>query len=387
MNDTSRPGAARRVPLAEPDLTASEAAAVALCVKDGWVSSAGPRIPEFEARIAGVAGRGHGVAAVNGTAALHLALIGVGVRPGDLVVVPDFTFAATANAVCHAGAVPFFVDIDARHWTLDPDLLDRALTRPPGGRRIGAVMMVDVLGGVAAADAIAEICRRHAVKLVEDAAGALGATWKGRPAGSFGAAACFSFNGNKTVTAGGGGMVVTDDAAMAARLRHLTAQARPSGRRYRHDAIGFNYRMTNLNAALGLAQLDRLEEMLAKKRAIARRYDAALAGLARLAPMPRDAAGESSCWLYSAPAASAAEADALVAALDGAGIDARHFWESLSPQPPYRDFPRLLEGRATAISGRVVSLPCSSSLTEADQARVIAALRAWDARQSARPAA
>jgi dTDP-4-amino-4,6-dideoxygalactose transaminase len=385
MNESGA-GASKRIPLAEPDLTPHEAVAVAKCVADGWVSSAGPLIPEFEKRIAELAGRAHGVATVNGTAALQLALIGVGVRPGDLVVVPDFTFAATANAVCHAGAVPFFVDVDARHWTLDPDLLDRALAKPPGGRRIGAAMMVDVLGGVAHADAVAAVCRRHGVTLVEDAAGALGATWRDRPAGSFGATACFSFNGNKTVTAGGGGMVVTDDAAMAERLRHIAAQARP-GRRYRHDAVGFNYRMTNLNAALGLAQLDRLDELLGRKRAIARRYDAALAGLGGLAPMPRDPAGTSSCWLYSAPAASVADADSLVAALDAAGITARHFWESLSPQPPYRDFPRLLEGRAAAISGRVVSLPCSSSLKESDQERVVAALRAWDARREARPAA
>lgn len=377
----------RRIPLAEPDLRGREAEYLANCVRDNWVSSAGPAIAEFERRVAAVAGRAHGVAAVNGTAALHLALLGVGVRPGDLVIVPDFTFAATANAACHAGAAPFFVDVEPRFGTLDPALLDRALANPPDGRRVGAVMMVDVLGGVSAADAIAETCRRHGVPLVEDAAGALGATYRGRPAGGFGAASCFSFNGNKTVTAGGGGMVVTDDAEMARHLRHITAQARP-GRRYRHDAVGFNYRMTNLNAALGLAQIERLDEMVELKRGIARRYDAALAGLARIAPMPRDPAGASSCWLYSAPAATTADADALVAALNAAGIEARPFWESLATQAPYAKFPRLLAGRSAALSGRFVSLPCSSSLSDADQDRVIAAIRDWDrAGDAARPAA
>ncbi len=220
------------------------------------------------------------------------------------------------------------------------------------------------------------ICREAGVIVIEDAAGAIGARYHGRPAGSLGDAAIFSFNGNKTVTSGGGGMIVVDSAMWADHARSLSTQAR-DGSEYRYVAAGFNYRLPNLNAALGLAQLDRLDVMLGAKRAIASCYDRALADRKDMVPMPRCSWADSGCWLYSVRCASCGDAAALIRHLDSAAIDARAFWQALSGQRPYADAPRHLTGIAAALSGTVVSLPCSSNLSEAEQARVIQALSEW----------
>jgi dTDP-4-amino-4,6-dideoxygalactose transaminase len=365
-----------RIPLSEPDLRGREAEYLAACVRDNWVSSAGPQIVEFERRMAALTGRKFAVATVNGTAGLHLALLAAGVKAGDRVAVPDWTFAATANAVAHAGAIPFFVDVRREDWGLDPALLAEVLAEDNGVR---AVLAVDPLGHAADLEPIAAACSKAGVALIEDAAGAIGAAYRGRPCGSFGDASVFSFNGNKTVTAGGGGMVLTDDEAIAKAVRHLSTQARPT-RDYLHDRVGFNYRMTNLNAAVGLAQLERLDEMVAAKRAIATRYDTYFAGRNDIRPMPRPAHSHSACWLYSIEVESEKAAQSLVSALEAQAIEARIFWRSLSAQAPWKDAPRRLRGVSQFLSGRVVSLPCSSSLTAEQQARVIAALDGWRGR-------
>ncbi len=361
-----------RIPLATPDLGPAEAAAVACAVSDGWVSSAGPDVATFEKRVAALAGRQQGVATVNGSAALYLALRVAGVGPGDRVLVPDYTFAATANAVILAGAVPIFVDVNEESWSLDAALIaDAAATHRPK-----AAIAVHVLGHPADLDTIMAACRAAGVAVIEDAAGAIGARYRGQPAGGLGDAAIFSFNGNKTVTAGGGGVIVTDNAGWAAHARALSTQAR-DGVAYRYVEAGFNLRLPNLNAAMGHAQLDRLDALLAAKRAIAARYDAALAGRHDLRPMPRCAWAESGCWLYSVRLATPADAASLVAHLDAAEIEARPFWEALSAQPPYAAYPSVRTGVAASLSGTVVSLPCSTHLTGPDQERVLAALDAW----------
>jgi len=232
------------------------------------------------------------------------------------------------------------------------------------------------LGHPADMDRMKAVCAAAGIPLIEDAAGAIGARYKGRPAGSLGDAAMFSFNGNKTVTAGGGGMIVTDRDDWARKAKGLSQQAR-AGARYHYEAAGFNYRLTNVNAAIGLAQLERLDEMLGAKRAIAACYDAVLAGRNDLRPMPRASWAESACWLYSVLCGSRAAADSLTSALNSHNIEARHFWESLSAQQPYRDAPKLLSGVGAGLSGRVVSLPCSTGLTHADQDRVIGIISAW----------
>ncbi len=364
-----------RIPLVVPDLRGNETAYLARCVSENWVSSAGPFVTEIERRMAALTGRQHAVAMVNGTAALHLALVVAGVKQGDLVIIPDWTFAATANAVVHAGASPFFVDVARSTWTLDPELVTEAVGKG-GACRIGAVVAVHALGHPADMDPLRKVCSDAGIPLIEDAAGAIGATYKWCPVGSLGDAAMFSFNGNKTVTAGGGGMVVTDNGAWADRLRSLSTQAR-SGSAYRYEDVGYNYRMTNLNAAVGLAQLERLDDMLAAKRAIASVYDAVIAGREDLLPMPRAAWAESGCWMYSVRCGAVEDADGLVKHLAARDIEARVFWQALASQKIYVGPPCLLTGVSESLSGCVVSLPCSSSLTDAEQKRVIAALGEW----------
>jgi dTDP-4-amino-4,6-dideoxygalactose transaminase len=362
------------IPLAVPDLRGREAEYLSQCVTDNWVSSAGPFVTRFEQMVAQRAGRRNGVATMNGTTGLQLALVAAGVRPGAHVIVPDWTFAATANAVYHAGATPLFVDIDPATWSLDPALVEQAVRRPDA--MVAAVIAVHAMGTPADMDPLRAACAAVRLPLIEDAAGAIGALYKGRPVGALGDFAMFSFNGNKTVTAGGGGMVVTDDDEAAARVRWLSTQAR-QGTDYRHGAVGFNFRMTNLNAAVGVAQMERLDEMLAAKRHIAARYDRALAGRNDLEPMPRPRWADSACWMYCMAAPTAAEAESLVDAFSTAGIEARLFWRSLSAQPPYAGAPRQLTGVSAGLSGRVLSLPCSSSLTEQDQERVLQVLAEW----------
>jgi len=368
----------KHIPLSAPDLRGKESTYLARCISENWVSSAGPFVTEFEQRMALLTGRRYGVATVNGTTALHLALVVAGVRQGDLVIVPDWTFAATANAVAHAGAEPFFTDVTASTWTLDPSLVADVLRKlkKRGKRRVGAVVTVHALGHPADMDPLASLCREAAVPLIEDAAGAIGSSYKGRPAGGLSDAAIFSFNGNKTVTAGGGGMVVTDRAAWARRLRSLSTQAR-AGHAYIHLEVGYNYRMTNLNAAVGLAQLERLDEMLKAKRSIVEAYEGLVQGRQDLRSMPRAAWAESNCWMYGVQCASPSDALSLIAYLQRRNIEARVFWMALSSQKPYRDYPRLLAGVAKSLSGRVVVLPAGSGLTPAQQTRILEALAGW----------
>lgn len=368
------PGMTERIPLAIPDLRGNESAYLLQCVEDNWVSSAGPFVTACEIRLAALTTRAHAVATVNGTTALQLALAQVGVRQGDYVVVPDWTFAATANAVFHLGATPVFADVTEESWSLDPKSLKEILDAPPG--RIAAVVVVHALGHAADVDPLLSLCREMEIPLVEDAAGALGGAYKERPIGSLGDAAIFSFNGNKTVTAGGGGMIVMDSEEGADHLRALSSQAR-SGSEYRYSDIGYNYRMTNVNAGLLLAQLERLDEMVEAKRRIADVYDEAMSGRDDLRISPRAPWARSSCWLYALRTHTEDDAQSLVRHMAAQNIEARTFWRSLSAQAPYAHAPHRLTGVAAALSGTVVTLPSSSSLSEPQQIRVIDALNTW----------
>lgn len=364
----------QRIPLAVPHLTREEEEAVLRCVRDNWVSSAGPDVSKFEKLVAQYTSRRFAVATVNGTAALHLALMAVGVKSDDHVIVPDWTFAASANAVAHVGAVPHFVDVNAEDWALDPKLTEQAISENP---HIRAIIAVDPLGHSIDADQLEDIAQRHSLPLIEDAAGALGGSYRGRRCGSLGTVSTLSFNGNKTVTAGGGGMVLCDAEDLANLAKHVSTQARPT-REYIHDRIGYNYRMTNINAGIGLAQLGRIDDMIAAKQASAERYDAAIVGRHDMVSMPRPAGRGSSCWLYSVRVASEEDAHSLVDVLSTqSNAEARIFWRSLAAQQPWHDVPRTLRGTSKALSGTVVSLPCSSSLTEDQQDRVIRGLESW----------
>lgn len=373
------------IPLCIPKLDGNEARYLAECVSSGFVSSVGPFVGRMEEMTASATGFARAVAAASGTAGLHLALTALGVGPGDLVATPSLTFIATCNAVAHCGAAPWLMDILADDWTLDPGLLERALAqecerRAAGlvhratGRRVAAILPVLLLGNPCAMERIDAVAAAHGLPVVVDAACALGADCQGRPLGAFGTVAVFSFNGNKTVTAGGGGMVCTNDPALADRLRHLSTQARV-GEDYDHDAVGFNYRMTNLQAAVGCAQMERLEEFVARKRAIRQAYDEALAGRSGLAAFPRGRHGDSSCWLSGAllPEGGVTAREA-ASSLRARGVGARAFYRPMHLQPPYAAAPRSDMPVCEAVWERILNLPCSTGLTDGEQAQSAQAL-------------
>ncbi len=333
---------------------------MARCVKSGWISSIGAEIGEFEARFAALCARRFGVATCNGTTALHLALAALDIGPGDEVIVPALTFVATANAVHYTGATPVFADADPVSWNVDPSAVAESVTR-----RTRAIVAVHLYGQPSDMRALAAIARRAGAALVEDAAEAHGARYRGRPVGSLGDVACFSFYGNKMVTTGEGGMVLTSNAKVAARLRLLRDHAMSPKRRYYHEEIGFNYRMTTLQAALGLAQLDRFEAILERKRRIAVWYRDGLRGLPlELAP---DLPGcENVHWMFSALLGRDARLDRETFArrLFARGVDSRPFFVPIPDLPPYRG--RGTYPVASDLGARGFNLPSGPRLTRRD---------------------
>lgn len=362
--------------LASPDLRGNERDYIEQCLADNWISTAGPFVERFEARVAELLDRRFAVATSSGTAALEIALIGAGVKRGDIVVLPDWTFAATATAAYHAGAELFLADVSMNGLGLDPEDLDAALTRlTREGRPATAVIVVHPFGYPADLDSLLEVCTRHRVKLIEDAAGAIGTHYKGVHVGRQGIVSAFSFNGNKTVTTGGGGIALTDDPQIYAAMR--THSANSHGPNYHYAAIGYNHRMTNLAAAIGMAQLERLDEMIANKKSIAARYDEALLETACLDLIrPPDWANPNR-WMYCAYVRTEKVAQSLINFMRFNRIQVRIFWRSLASQPAFSAVQTTNLVNSQSISGRVVALPCSSHLSPEDQGRVIAALRDW----------
>ena len=380
------------IPLCVPNISGNEGKYLAECIETTFVSTIGPFVPRFEEMVASAAGAPAAVATSAGTTALHAALVAVGVRPGDLVICPALTFIASANAISHTGATPWFFDVDPQSWTLDADLIKSELSAQTEmrdgvcihvatGRRVSAVLPVFTLGLPADMDAIVPLARSQNLAIVVDGAAALGATYRGRPSGALGAdLTMYSFNGNKTVTAGGGGAIVGDDLALVKHFRHLTTTGRV-GADYDHDVVAFNYRMTNLQAAVGVAQMERLDEFVEAKHAIARRYADAFAKIADAAPFPRpnwaDGADWFSGFIFTGPDA-VGRSERLRQHLRSAGIDARPFWKPMHFQAPYRDAPRTAMAVSESLWGRIVTLPCSTNLTEAEQTKVIDAVLSWN---------
>ncbi|MBN9612236.1 MAG: DegT/DnrJ/EryC1/StrS family aminotransferase [Actinobacteria bacterium] len=378
------------IPLSVPNIGALESAAVAEAMESTFVSSVGPAVDRFEEDFARAVGSAYAVACSSGTAALHVALRIVGVGQGDEVLCSDFTFAGSANPIAYLNAVPVFVDSDMRTWNLDPALVIDELHRraAAGERQPAAIEAVHVLGQPAELAELLRVAEQYGVPVIEDAAESLGAGWSagalaGRETGSVGRIGCFSFNGNKIATTGGGGMIVTDDEELARRAKHLTTQAKVPDVGYLHDEVGYNYRLTNLAAAMGNAQLSRLPEFVASKHAIAARYDDGLAGLPVTLP-PRLPGLESSYWLYSILTGDLGERDRLLEHLDAQGIGARALWRPLHAQPAFAGARVLGSGAVgEALFERGVSLPSSTDLGEADQDHVIEQVRAFYAGDAA----
>jgi perosamine synthetase len=371
------PGAAGRVELHEPEFTGREGEYVAECLASGWVSYLGAFVDRFERELAAVCGVRNALTLVNGTAALHAALLGLGVAPGDEVIIPSLTFVATANAVHHAGAVPHLVDCEAATLGIDIARLAEHLERIAivegefcrnrrTGRRIAAVVPVHVLGHPIDGDALASVAARFVLPVLADATESLGSTWRDRPAASYGHAGVLSFNGNKIITTGGGGAIVTDDDALAARLRHLCTTAKqPHPWHFFHDQPAFNYRMPNLNAALGCAQLERLPQFVAEKRRLADSYRDALAPLTGIEVIRETAAARSNYWLCAIKLAPeiAAQRDAILAALHLAGLKCRPLWAPMHQLAMYAECPRMDDLSCTeAMYGRIICLPSTPRL-------------------------
>jgi perosamine synthetase len=365
-----------RVGLHEPTFIGRESEYVLDCLSTGWVSSVGSYVDRFEAMLSEYTGVGCAVATVNGTAALHVSLLLAGVEAGDEVLTPALTFIATANAVSYCGAVPHFVDSEEDRLGIDPAALAEHLGRiaerrgerwynRETGRRLGAIVPMHTFGHPVHVAGLKAVCARYDLVIVEDAAESLGSNYRGVHTGGFGRVAALSFNGNKIITTGGGGAILTNDLALGRRAKHLTTTARVAHRwEVTHDAVGYNYRLPNLNAALGCAQMERLPAMLEQKRALAARYIAAFAGLDGVRFVAEPADSRSNYWLNTVILAPehAGQRDALLLALNNAGLMARPCWTLMHQLPTYTHCPRAPLPVAETLERRLLNLPSSPFL-------------------------
>jgi len=369
-----------RIYLSPPEVGAEERQMLLDAFDSNWIAPVGPDIDAFEEELAERAGVDHAVALSSGTAALHLGLLLVGVGPGDDVFVPSFTFVATAAAVSYVGANPVFVDCSASNWTIDPALVAEELTvRARRGRLPRAVITVDLYGQTADYDSLATLCEEYGIPLIEDAAEALGATYRGRPAGSLGTVGVFSFNGNKIITTSGGGMLVADSAELIDRARHLATQARDPFPHYEHSELGYNYRLSNLLAALGRAQLRGLDGRIERRRRINEAYRVGLAGLPGVEFMPVAAYGEPNWWLTCIlidPDRFGAGREEIRLALESVDVESRPTWKPLHLQPVFDGVATVGGASCAHIFERGLCLPTGSALSESELARVVDTIRA-----------
>jgi perosamine synthetase len=376
------------IPLSAPHLNGNEWKYVKDCLDTGWVSSVGGYVDRFERELAARVGAPAAVACSSGTAALHVALLLAGVQKDDEVVLPTLTFIAPVNVVTYLGAHPVLIDAEPTYYQLDPAKLASFLTQGckveggalrnrATGRRVAAIVPVHVLGHSCDMDPILELARRLGLKVIEDATESLGSSYKGRPTGMLGDLGCFSFNGNKLITTGSGGMIVAADPVLLARARYLTTQAKDDAVEFVHNEIGFNYRLSNVSAAVGVAQLEQLDRYLQRKREIAQRYDAALGGLPGIALHARAPWCESNLWLYTIrvdPARFGLASRELLRSLHAQRIETRPLWQPMHRSPAHAGAFAWQCEVADALNAQCLSLPCSVGLSDADQARVIAAI-------------
>lgn len=366
-------GEAPFTPLHEPRLAGREWNYLKECIDTGWVSYAGKFVDAFEQKLAGISGVEKAIAVVNGTAALHMCCILAGVRPGDEVIVPALTFVATANAVAHAGAIPHLADCDEATLGIDAEKLRKHLEaiaiREQGytinratGRRIAAVMPMHTFGHPSDLAALLAVARDFGMPLIEDAAESLGSTYKGKPCGSFGLVSALSFNGNKIVTTGGGGAILTNDPELASRAKHLTTTAKkPHNWEFDHDEVAWNYRMPNLNAAVGLAQLEQLPDFLRFKRQLASGWQEAFAGINGVRIFQPPGFANSNHWLNALILDEEFSdwRDPILEQSHAARLMTRPVWKLMHHLPAFRGVPRMDLACAESLEHRIINIPSS----------------------------
>ena len=364
------------VPLHEPCFSGNEWLYAKECLDTGWVSSVGKFVDRFEEDLAAYTGVKRVVAVVNGTAALHACLVLAGVRAGHEVLMPALTFIATANAISYCGAIPHFIDSEERTLGVDPHKLalyleEIAELRPDGcfnrqtGRRIKAVVPMHTFGHPVDIDPLCNVCSKFDIELIEDAAESLGSLYKGRHTGQWGRLSALSFNGNKTITTGGGGAILTNDEDLGRLAKHITTTAKvPHRWEFNHDMVGYNYRMPNINAALGCAQLERLPRFLADKRVVAERYREVFADIPGIRYFSEPANSRSNYWLNTLllDEECAGQRNGLLAATNDAGIMTRPAWTLMSKLPMFANCPRMNLDIAESLERRLINIPSSANL-------------------------
>lgn len=370
-----------RIYMSSPDVGEAEEQAVVAAMRSGWIAPLGPDVDAFERELADRVGVAHAVALSSGTAALHLGLLTLGVKPGDVVLTSSMTFAATANAIVYTGAEPYFIDADQVTGNMDAALLRESLVElRDAGERVSAIVPVDLLGKAVDYTAILAIADEFGVPVLSDAAESLGATHQGRAAGSFGRASVVSFNGNKIMTTSGGGMLLTDDADFAQHVRYLATQARQPVVHYEHTDIGYNYRMSNLLAALGRAQLARLDAMIARRREMRELYKQLFAEVDGVEVFGAEGDEADNVWLTSIvvdPEKTGWEPSELAAALAADDIESRPLWKPMHAQPVFADARRKTSGASESLFARGLTLPSGSALTPPQRERVLTAIRGF----------
>jgi len=368
------------IPLCVPNLCGNEWQYIKDCLDTNWVSSAGSYVNRFEEAFAAYVGAPYSVSMSNGTAALHIALILSGIERNDMVIVPNITFAATLNSIAYQGAQPILIDVDADTWQMDTALLETFLQEQTEirqqtcyhkqtGQRIKAIMPVHVLGNMVNMEHLLTLAKAHHLTVIEDSAEALGSYYKGQHAGTFGLMGCFSFNGNKIMTTGGGGMLVTHDAALAKRAKHLSTQAKTDPVEYTHDEIGYNYRLVNLLAAMGVAQLEQMPLFITQKAQIAQRYNHAFESLPFISPQATTPHTLPNNWLYTV---KVPDRRSLLAFLKTQSIETRPLWTPMNRLSMFAGNTYITrEDVSGHLFDQCLSLPCSTNLSQLDQEKVI----------------
>jgi len=376
------------IPLCAPEIRGNEWKYIKECLDTNWVSSVGPFVDRFERELAAYVGTKYAISAVNGTAALHIALLVADVQPDDEVLVSTLTFISPANAIRYVGAWPVFIDAEPDYWQMDPqkvvDFLDKECQWRDGSlynkitrRRVTAILPVHILGHPCNMDPILEVARKYELPVIEDATESLGAKYKGRMVGHLGDIACFSFNGNKIITTGGGGMVVTDNETWAERARYLTTQAKDDPVEYVHNEFGYNYRLTNIQAAMGVAQLEQLNEHIAAKRRISETYTQALEDIPGLNPIREAEWAFSIFWMYTVLVDKeryGMSSRDLLRALTEHKIQTRPLWQPVHLSQAHQDGVVLTCTVAEGLNRDAISLPCSVGITQDAQMHVIRSL-------------